>query len=94
MKDIERKVGDLVEEIIHPLSLCLVRVEYVQEEGEWFLRVFITKEEGIQIEDCVLVSKALSRRLDEEDFIKTQYHLEVSSPGIDNSQEDEGGKIG
>ncbi|MCI8311648.1 MAG: ribosome maturation factor RimP [Lachnospiraceae bacterium] len=60
----------------------LVDVEFVKEAGNWFLRVYIDKPGGITIDDCELISRALSDKLDEEDFIVESYILEVSSPGL------------
>ena len=60
----------------------LVDVEYVKEGENWFLRAYIDKPEGITIDDCELVSRRLSDRLDEKDFIPDSYILEVSSPGL------------
>lgn len=92
MDKVEEIVKDLVENIVAGTALKLVRVEYVQENREWFLRVFLTKAGGVEIDDCVLVSRQLSKKLDEGDLIKTQYYLEVSSPGTDDSVGDEGGR--
>lgn len=60
----------------------LVDVEYVKEASTWYLRVYIDKEGGITIDDCELVSRAFSERLDKEDFIEDSYIMEVSSPGL------------
>lgn len=60
----------------------LVDVEYVKEGSNWYLRAYIDKEGGISIDDCELVSRALSDLLDQEDFIEEAYILEVSSPGL------------
>ena len=60
----------------------LVDVEYVKEGGSWYLRAYIDKPGGIAINDCELISRALSDKLDEEDFIEDSYILEVSSPGL------------
>ena len=57
-------------------------MEYVKEAGEWYLRVYIDKPEGVNINDCENVSRALSDVLDEEDYIEEAYILEVSSPGL------------
>lgn len=57
-------------------------VEYVKEGNDWYLRAFIDKPEGVSIVDCENVSRALSEKLDEEDFIAEAYILEVSSPGL------------
>lgn len=60
----------------------LVDVEFVKEAGTWFLRAYIDKPGGITIDDCEVVSRALSDMLDEENFIEETYILEVSSPGL------------
>ena len=60
----------------------LVDVEYVKEAGNWYLRAYIDKEGGITVDDCEVVSRAFSEKLDEEDFIDTAYIMEVSSPGL------------
>lgn len=81
------KVTDLVEElaqpILHSLQLELVDIEYVKEGKNWFLRLFIDKENGVDIEECGLVSERLSAKLDELDPIPHNYFLEVSSPGAE-----------
>jgi ribosome maturation factor RimP len=61
----------------------LVDVEYVKEGNNWFLRVFVDKEGGIDIDDCGRISEYLSERLDESDPIADAYFLEVSSPGAE-----------
>ena len=81
-KKITERVTELVSPIVEAAGLELVDVEYVRER-DWFLRVFIDKEGGIDIDDCSAVSNALAKEPDEEDFIKEKYYLEVSSPGID-----------
>ncbi|ALP03180.1 Ribosome maturation factor RimP [Clostridioides difficile] len=63
----------------------MVDVEYVKEAGEYYLRVYIDKEEGISLNECELVSRELSPILDEKDPIKENYFLEVSSPGLDRA---------
>lgn len=57
-------------------------VEYVKEGADWYLRAYIDKPEGVNIQDCENVSRALSDALDKEDFIEDAYILEVSSPGL------------
>jgi ribosome maturation factor RimP len=61
----------------------LVDVEYVKEGSNWFLRVYVDKEGGIDIDDCGRISEFLSEKLDENDPIPTAYFLEVSSPGAE-----------
>ena len=60
----------------------LVDVEYVKEGGSWYLRAYIDKPGGIAVDDCEVISRALSDLLDEHDFIEYSYILEVSSPGL------------
>ncbi|MBE5867749.1 MAG: ribosome maturation factor RimP [Lachnospiraceae bacterium] len=57
-------------------------VEYVKEGSDWYLRAYIDKPDGVNIQDCENVSRALSDALDKEDFIEEAYVLEVSSPGL------------
>ena len=68
--------------IIEEHHFELVDVEYVKEGADWYLRVYADKEGGINIDDCVLISRALEAKLDAEDFIEDAYILEVSSPGL------------
>ena len=81
------KVTEIVEELTKPivteLDLELVEVEYVKEGKNWFLRVYIDKDTGVDIEECGLVSEKLSEKLDELDPIPHNYFLEVSSPGVE-----------
>ena len=79
---IENEVESIVEELIADSPLELVAVDYVRER-DWYLRVFIDKEGGIEIDDCQELSGRLEEILDAEDLIKTSYILEVSSPGLD-----------
>jgi ribosome maturation factor RimP len=64
-------------------GLELVDVEYVKEGSNWFLRIYVDKEGGIDIEDCGRVSEFVSVKLDELDPIEEAYFLEVSSPGAE-----------
>ncbi len=81
------KVTDTVAQLALPLveaaGCSLWDVEYVKEAGEWFLRVYIDKEDGISINDCEAVSRPLSDALDEADPIEGSYTFEVSSAGAD-----------
>lgn len=82
-KSIEATIEELVSEITEPLNFEIVDVEYVKEAGEYYLRVFLDKEDGISLNDCEAVSRQLSEVLDVKDPIKDNYFLEVSSPGLD-----------
>jgi ribosome maturation factor RimP len=58
-------------------------VEYVREGGEWFLRLYIDKESGVDIDDCEAVSRAVDPVLDEKDPIPESYRFEVCSAGLE-----------
>ena len=58
-------------------------VEYVKEGGTWYLRAYIDKEGGITVDDCEIVSRAFSDRLDAEDYLDAAYIMEVSSTGLE-----------
>lgn len=81
-EEYELKTEKLLEPIIQKNNYELVDVEYVKEGGNWYLRAYIDKEGGISVDDCELISRALSELLDENDFIPDAYILEVSSPGL------------
>ena len=80
--EIEKYCESLVTPIIKDNNFELVDVEYVKEGSDYYLRVFADKEGGINIDDCVLISRALEEKLDAEDKIEEAYILEVSSPGL------------
>ena len=81
-EEYEQKTEKLLLPILEANNFELYDVEYVKEGGNWFLRAFIDKENGISVDDCELVSRALSDLLDKHDFISDSYILEVSSPGL------------
>lgn len=81
-KIIEDAVEAIVSELLAGSDLELVAVEYVREK-DWYLRVFIDKDGGVELDDCQDVSTRLEEILDEKDLIKGSYILEVSSPGLD-----------
>ncbi|MCQ6274132.1 ribosome maturation factor RimP [Bacillus sp. V3B] len=83
MSKVIETVDQLVTPILDEMGLELVDIEYVKEGKDWFLRVFIDKEAGIDIEECGIVSERLSEKLDEIDPILHNYFLEVSSPGAE-----------
>ena len=78
----EQKTEELILPILEELQFELVDVEYVKEGGTWYLRAYIDKPGGITVDDCEVVSRALSDLLDKHDFIEDAYVLEVSSPGL------------
>lgn len=83
MANIEEKVERLLQEKIEEIGYELYDVEYAKEGKNYFLRIFIDQEKGIDLEDCEKVNDAISDLLDEANYIKEQYFLEVSSPGIE-----------
>lgn len=78
----ETKTEQLLQPIAEKNSVQIYDVEYVREGSDWYLRAYIDKPGGVSIGDCETVSRALSERLDEEDFLEDAYILEVSSPGL------------
>ncbi|MBP1949162.1 ribosome maturation factor RimP [Virgibacillus litoralis] len=74
---------ELMQPILQEKELELVDVEYVKEGQNWFLRVYIDSEDGVDIADCGTVSEQLSEKLDEADPVEEAYFLEVSSPGVE-----------
>lgn len=79
---LEALIADLVTPLLDGTDLTLVDVEYVREK-DWYLRIYIDKPGGIEIDDCQMVSEKLTEILDARDPIRDKYYLEVSSPGID-----------
>ncbi len=78
----ETKAESLLGPIVERVGVSIYDVEFVKEGSDWYLRVYIDKPEGVNINDCVEVNRAFSDVLDEEDFIEESYILEVSSPGL------------
>ncbi|BFH14790.1 ribosome maturation factor RimP [Paenibacillus melissococcoides] len=80
-------IKSVVESMITPYleenGFELVDIEYVKEGSSWYLRIFVDKEGGIDIEDCGRISEYVSQKLDEADPIEDAYFLEVSSPGAE-----------
>lgn len=85
MSTVVETVTTIVTPILEAQNFELVEVEFVKEGKSWFLRVFIDKEGGIDIEECAFVSEQLSDKLDacDPDPIPQAYFLEVSSPGAE-----------
>ena len=83
MANIEEKIESLTSQTINDLGYDLYDVEYVKEGKDYFLRIYIDSEKGIDLDDCEKASNAITEILDKEDYIKEQYFLEVSSPGVE-----------
>ena len=78
-----RKVWEIAEPLAKNLGLELWDIRFEKEGANWYLRVFIDKDGGVSIDDCVDMSHALDKPLDDEDPIEQSYCLEVSSPGVE-----------
>ena len=83
MPKVTDAVAALALPIVEGAGCSLWDVEYVKEAGEWFLRVYLDKEGGVDIDCCEAVSRPLSDALDEADPIQGSYTFEVSSAGLD-----------
>ena len=83
MANIEEKVEKLIKSKIENIGYELYDVEYAKEGKNYYLRIFIDKPEGIDLTDCEKVNDAINTLLDDANYIKEQYFLEVSSPGIE-----------
>lgn len=82
-ESIASRVEALATPVAESCGVALFDVEFVKEGPDYYLRLFITKEEGVDLDDCEAVSRAIDPLLDEADFIKEHYYLEVSSVGLD-----------
>ena len=81
-EEYETRTQALLEPIAREYGVSVYDVEYVKEGADYHLCAYIDKPEGVNIQDCENVSRALSDALDREDFIADAYVLEVSSPGL------------
>ena len=79
----EGKVRNLLTQVIEETGVELVDIEFAKEGQNWYLRIYIDKNDGITIDDCEKTSRIAEKILDEKDIIEQAYILEVSSPGID-----------
>lgn len=78
----EERTRALLEDFANSEGLEVVDVEFVKEAGNWYLRIYIDKDGGVDIYDCEKISKYIDPILDDEDYISQSYTLEVSSPGL------------
>ncbi|MCI8619039.1 MAG: ribosome maturation factor RimP [Oscillospiraceae bacterium] len=83
------KIVDLVRSFAEPVVLengcTLWDVEYVREGADWFLRLYIDKDGGVDINDCERISRAVDPILDEKDPVPDSYHFEVCSAGLERT---------
>ena len=83
MKKVTEIVAELARPVVEEHGCTLWDVEYVREGSEYFLRLYIDKEGGVDIDDCEAVSRAVDPILDEKDPIPGSYHFEVCSAGLE-----------
>ena len=82
---VTQQVAAFAEPVVAAQGCSLWDVEYVREGADYFLRVYIDKEGGVDISDCEAISRALDPILDEKDPIPGSYHFEVCSAGLERS---------
>ena len=80
-----KEIYGIVEPMANELNLEIYHVEYVKENGEYYLRIYIEKDGGIALSDCEALSRRVSDVMDEKDPITEAYFLEVSSPGLNRT---------
>ena len=85
MASIEERVENLIKKEVEDLGYELYDVQYAKEGKDYYLRIFIDNEKGIDLNDCEKVSDSINPILDTADYIKEMYFLEVSSPGIERT---------
>lgn len=83
MAKIEEQIENLVTKPINDLGYKVYDIMYVKEGKDNYLKIFIDKDEGISLNDCEAVNNAITDILDEANYIKEQYYLEISSPGVE-----------
>ena len=83
MAGIADKILSLIKDTVEAQNVSLWDVRFVKEGASYFLRVYIDKEDGINIDDCTAVSHAIDPVIDEADPIDKSYYLEVCSPGLE-----------
>lgn len=83
MKKVTELVRQLAQPVVESNGCELWDVEYVREAGQWYLRLYIDKDGGVDILDCETISRAVSDLLDEADPIEESYTFEVSSAGAE-----------
>lgn len=79
------QIYEMVKPISDELNYEIYHIEYVKENGEYYLRIYIEKEGSITLSDCEALSRRVSDLMDEKDPIPEAYFLEVSSPGLNRT---------
>ena len=81
--EVEKKFAKIVGPVAEENGLKLIKTEYVKEDGNYYLRAYVEKPEGeVSVNDCTMVSRIVSKKLDKEDFIEEAYTMEICSPGF------------
>lgn len=80
---VEKRVIEIIDPLIRGLGYELVEVEYIKEGSNWYLRVYIDKDDGISIGDCEIVSQKIDNIVEDAEITEHSYFLEVSSPGLE-----------
>ena len=80
---VTEQVAQFAEPVVQAHGCTLWDVEYVREGGEWFLRLYIDQDGGVDISDCEAISRAVDPILDEKDPVPDSYHFEVCSAGLE-----------
>ena len=81
-EDYEIKTRELILPVLKDAGVELYDIDFEKEGSDWYLRVYIDKEGGVDINDCEKVSRSFNDILDREDYIDETYIFEVSSPGL------------
>jgi ribosome maturation factor RimP len=76
------EVNRLIEPVLDEMGFELVDTEYLSEHGKWILRIYVDRQGGVTLDDCVHVSREIGDLIDVKDIFRNQYVLEVSSPGL------------
>lgn len=87
---IEKEIWQLTEPLVASAGAEIIDVEYVKEAGSWYLRIYIDREEPVDLDLCEQVSNLVSAALDKSDPIEQSYFLEISSPGVERPIKREG----
>ena len=82
---VTEQVAAFAEPVVREHDCSLWDVEYVREGSEYFLRLYIDKEGGVDINDCEAISRAMDPILDEKDPVPGSYHFEVCSAGLERA---------
>jgi ribosome maturation factor RimP len=89
LPNIKAKVEEIARPVIESMGYEYIETEFAKQGKDWILTLYIDSPDGINLEDCERVSRAVDPLLDEQDFIEQQYYLCVSSVGLDRPLKNE-----